>query len=293
MPNSINSGVKIFSILEILFNSPKNIGEISKKLFEKNIKADKKTISKYLRTIKLFGFEVEKINGKFQVLNSPIKNKQSFFDDNKLGRDIIFYLLKHFFDDKNLEYLVLKKKFNNIFEIDENLKVEKFIRENFKISAKILENIEQINVLIKKNKKDINVIYKEKKLKLTVKEIIFATNGVFLYAKDKNLKDNRYFKLEEIHNIKPDKTKNLKFKIKVGINFKLKDSLVKNYILKKGETANYINGETIITNCYEEREEIFSRLLKYGTKIEILTPEKEKRQFIKKIKELIGHYNSM
>lgn len=288
MPNSINSGVKIFLIVEILFSSPKNIEEISNKLLEYNIKADKKTVSKYLRTLKLFGFEIEKINGRFQVLNSPLMIKQK-----NSGAEIIFLLMEYFFEKENVEYEILKRKFKNIFDIEENLKIKNSIEKTLQLSQSAKKNLELINNLIKKNKTEINAKYKGKKLKLTIKEIKFAKNGVFLFAKDKNLKNSRHIKINNLENIKPDKTKNLKFKIKEGVNFKIKENLIKNYILKRGEIANYINNEAIITNTYEEKEEIFSRLLKYGTKAEILTPEREKRQFIQKLKSLIEHYSSM
>lgn len=288
MPNSINSGVKIFLIIEILFSSPKNIEEISNKLLEYNIKADKKTVSKYLRTLKLFGFEIEKINGRFQVLNSPLMIKQK-----NSGAEIIFLLMEYFFEKENVEYEILKRKFKNIFDVEENLKIKNSIEKTLQLSQSAKKNLELINNLIKKNKTEINAKYKGKKLKLTIKEIKFAKNGVFLFAKDKNLKNSRHIKINNLENIKPDKTKNLKFKIKEGINFKIKENLIKNYILKRGEIANYINNEAIITNTYEEKEEIFSRLLKYGTKVEILTPEREKRQFIQKLKSLIEHYSSM
>lgn len=288
MPNSINSGVKIFLIIEILFSSPKNIEEISNKLLEYNIKADKKTVSKYLRTLKLFGFEIEKINGRFQVLNSPLMIKQK-----KSGAEIIFLLMEYFFEKENVEYEILKRKFKNIFDVEENLKIKNSIEKTLQLSQSAKKNLELINNLIKKNKTEINAKYKGKKLKLTIKEIKFAKNGVFLFAKDKNLKNSRHIKINNLENIKPDKTKNLKFKIKEGVNFKIKENLIKNYILKRGEIANYINNEAIITNTYEEKEEIFSRLLKYGTKAEILTPEREKRQFIQKLKSLIEHYSSM
>lgn len=288
MPNSINSGVKIFLIIEILFSSPKNIEEISNKLLEYNIKADKKTVSKYLRTLKLFGFEIEKINGRFQVLNSPLMIKQK-----NSGAEIIFLLMEYFFEKENVEYEILKRKFKNIFNVEENLKIKNSIEKTLQLSQSAKKNLELINNLIKKNKTEINAKYKGKKLKLTIKEIKFAKNGVFLFAKDKNLKNSRHIKINNLENIKPDKTKNLKFKIKEGVNFKIKENLIKNYILKRGEIANYINNEAIITNTYEEKEEIFSRLLKYGTKAEILTPEREKRQFIQKLKSLIEHYSSM
>ena len=288
MPNSINSGVKIFLIIEILFSSPKNIEEISNKLLEYNIKADKKTVSKYLRTLKLFGFEIEKINGRFQVLNSPLMIKQK-----NSGAEIIFLLMEYFFEKENVEYEILKRKFKNIFDVEENLKIKNSIEKTLQLSQSAKKNLELINNLIKKNKTEINAKYKGKKLKLTIKEIKFAKNGVFLFAKDKNLKNSRHIKINNLENIKPDKTKNLKFKIKEGVNFKIKENLIKNYILKRGEITNYINNEAIITNTYEEKEEIFSRLLKYGTKAEILTPEREKRQFIQKLKSLIEHYSSM
>lgn len=288
MPNSINSGVKIFLIIEILFSSPKNIEEISNKLLEYNIKADKKTVSKYLRTLKLFGFEIEKINGRFQVLNSPLMIKQK-----NSGAEIIFLLMEYFFEKENVEYEILKRKFKNIFDVEENLKIKNSIEKTLQLSQSAKKNLELINNLIKKNKTEINAKYKGKKLKLTIKEIKFAKNGVFLFAKDKNLKNSRHIKINNLENIKPDKTKNLKFKIKEGVNFKIKENLIKNYILKRGEIANYINNEAIITNTYEEKEEIFSRLLKYGTKAEILTPERERRQFIQKLKSLIEHYSSM
>lgn len=288
MPNSINSGVKIFLIIEILFSSPKNIEEISNKLLEYNIKADKKTVSKYLRTLKLFGFEIEKINGRFQVLNSPLMIKQK-----NSGAEIIFLLMEYFFEKENVEYEILKRKFKNIFDVEENLKIKNSIEKTLQLSQSAKKNLELINNLIKKNKTEINAKYKGKKLKLTIKEIKFAKNGVFLFAKDKNLKNSRHIKINNLENIKPDKTKNLKFKIKEGVNFKIKENLIKNYILKRGEIANYINNEAIITNTYEEKEEIFSRLLKYGTKAEILRPEREKRQFIQKLKSLIEHYSSM
>ena len=288
MPNSINSGVKIFLIIEILFSSPKNIEEISNKLLEYNIKADKKTVSKYLRTLKLFGFEIEKINGRFQVLNSPLMIKQK-----NSGAEIIFLLMEYFFEKENVEYEILKRKFKNIFDVEENLKIKNSIEKTLQLSQSAKKNLELINNLIKKNKTEINTKNKGKKQKLTIKKKKYTKNGVFLFAKDKNLKNSRHIKINNLENIKPDKTKNLKFKIKEGVNFKIKENLIKNYILKRGEIANYINNEAIITNTYEEKEEIFSRLLKYGTKAEILTPEREKRQFIQKLKSLIEHYSSM
>ena len=199
----------------------------------------------------------------------------------------------NFFEKENVEYEILKRKFKNIFDVEENLKIKNSIEKTLQLSQSAKKNLELINNLIKKNKTEINAKYKGKKLKLTIKEIKFAKNGVFLFAKDKNLKNSRHIKINNLENIKPDKTKNLKFKIKEGVNFKIKENLIKNYILKRGEIANYINNEAIITNTYEEKEEIFSRLLKYGTKAEILTPEREKRQFIQKLKSLIEHYSSM
>ncbi len=288
MSNSINSGVKIFSILDILFNSPKNIEEICKKLLEKNIKADKKTVSKYLRTIKKAGFEIVKENGQFHVVSCPFKLKT-----NSSNCEIIFYLIEHFFNCENSEYKILKTKFENIFEPKQNKEIKKLISKNFKISKTLVSNIQAINSLIKKDKKEVNVLYKGKKLKLTLKEIKFAKNGIFLYAKNKTLKNNSYLKLDFIEKIKPDKTKTSKFKIENGISFEIKEGLVKNYILKKGEVASYLKEKTIITNSYDEREETFSRILKYGTNAEIVAPKREKNLFQKKVNELIEHYNSM
>lgn len=287
MSGSIDSGVKIFLILDILFESPKNIEEICKKLSRQGIKADKKTVSKYLRTIKQFGFQTEKRNGKFHVLSSPFESKENFE-----GAEIIFCIIEHFFKN-NIEYEPFKTKFENMFNLKINRKTHELIKEKFKISENITKNIQTVNNLIKQDKKEVNVLYKGKKLKLSIKEIKFAKNGIFLCAKNKTERTISCLKLEYIEIIKPDKTKISKFKPENGINFKIKNTLRKNYILKKGEVAHHFKDETIITNSYEEKEEIFSRLLKYGKNAEIVSPKKERDLFQKKVKELIEHYNSM
>src|SRR5699024_8569761 len=89
-----------------------------------------------------------------------------------------------------------------------NLKIKNSIEKTLQLSQSAKKNLELINNLIKKNKTEINAKYKEKKLKLIIKEIKYAKNCVFLYVKDKNIKNRRHIKKNNIENNKNKKKRN-------------------------------------------------------------------------------------
>ncbi len=290
----LNSGLKIFDIIDLLFRNPQSRKDLSRMLQNKNTDIDFLTVTKYIRTLRALSFDIKYINKKLYIFDTPF---EITLEKDELKGFLVFLsvLDKIYKQTSNREVLYTKSKM--IKFIKDKVKVnERLLSIDFKPSditnkhlLKLMkfekENTEKIKVKLKGNKSYVSILYKGLKFK---RDGIFIT-GISL----KNYK-NKIFKLDKTEKIKP-LYDNEKFTVQPFYDtvFKLTGRLIKNYTLKKGEKARYRTGEILITSRFEDKEELFSRLLKYGNYCEIVYPEDDIRKFSNKAKKLLKQYELM
>lgn len=288
MPNVLNSGLKIFDIIEALWQNPTSREDLSKILLEKNISINKETISKYLRTLRGLGFEI--ISDKkreYTILKTPFKFE---LDDSKEG----FYVFKNVFSEvfENNKKLknYLEYKLDNLFDINQFEKPPK--NPDITISKDTLSNLLKLKSVIE-NQEKIKFSYKKEEIKALPMQIRYSKNGFFLNAYIESEQKVKIFKIEKIKNIKIYKTSINDFEPMCKTTFVLKGELIKNYILREHEIAHYSKDSVAITNFCEEKEELFNRLMKYGAYCEIVSPESDRQKFKQTLISTIKHYKSM
>lgn len=296
MSFTLNSGLRIFDIIEILMSSPSSRREICELLNRKEIKADIKTITKYIRTLKLAGFDIRVENKKFQVYKTPFTT--SLTKEEKDGLMAVMALLNNFFKGgANRDYKLMEEKLRNIFALKNNLEINienKPIDFNFEADENLSFNIMKLSKYLMEDNVKLKIKYEKKRYIIFPKEIKYKRNGVFLYAYNKTKEKNSIFRVDLITDIKFIEYVNPEFPTtgKQTI-FKITGRLKKNYILREGEVAKYMEDEVYVTNVYEDKEELFNRLIKYGKYCEVTYPESDRKKFKNKIKNLIKHYKSM
>lgn len=296
MSFTLNSGLRIFDIIEILMSSPSSRREICELLNRKEIKADIKTITKYIRTLKLAGFDIRVENKKFQVYKTPFTT--SLTKEEKDGLMAVIALLNNFFKGgANRDCKLMEEKLRNIFALKNNLEINienKPIDFNFEADENLSFNIMKLSKYLMEDNVKLKIKYEKKRYIIFPKEIKYKRNGVFLYAYNKTKEKNSIFRVDLITDIKFIEYVNPEFPTtgKQTI-FKITGRLKKNYILREGEVAKYMEDEVYVTNVYEDKEELFNRLIKYGKYCEVTYPESDRKKFKNKIKNLIKHYKSM
>lgn len=285
MSYSINSGVKIFDIIEILGKNPKSRKELSENLTLKSKTTKLETISKYLRTLRITGFEIiSKKSHPYEILKTPFK-----ITLNKAEQEGLYVILKNgegLFDEK---FNPFKYKLENLIE---NAKIS--YEKGDIYNNKTLKNLRKLNEFIFDNEIQLKLITDKNKINVLIKRIKYKKNGIFLSFYNSKTKKIENLNLNEIQKIKSvDKNIPSIFEIKETTTFKIKGKLKQNYILREGESARFEDNEIFVSNHLEEKEELFSRLLKYGKNCEIISPKSDRKKFIELLKSTLNHYMSM
>ena len=293
MSFTINSGTVIFDVIKVLQSAPKSREEFCQKLKERNLSTDNDTITKYVRTLRELDFDVVYRNGAFQLIKTPFKYKIE--NEEIEGLEIAISLLRELFKGKiEPREKDFEEKMLNLFDFDKNLiKTKEANTLKFKKTKTASYNIFKLNQYIL-NPAILKIQYFKKEFLILPKELKYQKNGVFLIAYNKTEEKIQKFKVNLIVNLKFQGYLNDEFEfLKQETVFKISGRLIKNYILREGEIAHYKEDCVLVTNFVEEKEELFSRLLKYGKYCEVVYPEKDRQIFIQKLKDLIEHYEKM
>lgn len=322
----IDSCKKIFELMYLILDRDASFQDIvelfskekSSAHTENNLTLYSVELSKYINTLKLFGFNVSKEKGHYRLINSPYKIDLSNHDLHAF--DLIKRYAKSF---KNTQEKYLencdeneRKRFQKVYKVT-------------KAFDKFLENLEfrftdSIKVIQKRNSGkqeldfgfyfvslkdkicicsnfckedyDVNIVYYNKNSKILTliaspKEIIYGTRSVRLKVMDKN---GEYFliSLDKIIDIKqqPYKSKQPFSDGKTSV-YGIRGRLSQNYKLREWETlSGYDNGWMVIVNKKEPEEELFKRLLKYADSCKIFTPITLKQKFLAQIDEMLKMY---
>lgn len=294
MSFTLDSGKKIFDIIDALLTNPKSRGEIGHFVQGKSSACAKRSVSKYLKTLKKAGFDIRYENHAFHIFETPFKIKLS--KDELCGLEAMLVVIKKFYQNETSSKIKrIEEKLMNLFEQNADISEEKLLKTyDSEIKDGLFKNIETLHHYIKLENAKLRIKYKNKNLIIVPKKLIYKINGIFLHAyflkKDKNLilRADSISKIKFLNFIKENKPTP-----SMETVFRLTGRLTKSYILREGERARYLKDSVVVTSIYENKEELFNRLLKYGKFCEIISSKEDRTCFIKKLKSLKKHYKSM
>ncbi len=296
-----DSGLRILEVLKALSKSSCSIDEMLKLIVENEEMEPvytRETLSKYINTLKLAGFEIHKKDGKYVMTNTL--NPVHLNNENlRVFKFLRRYAEKIYLNETNQEVI----GFLDIVEksLDEDTK-ERFLKnkrsiglKNFelKIPSDTVKKFE--NYCTEQQKLNICVLEdgEEKEYKIDPRVIKYEKEFVYLLGYDYVNDEFKKFKIKDIKKCRQLPQKAPEKKSSKYINYLLKNRLAKSYVLKENEkivkTEN--KNELLISNTNEDINSLFSRLLRYGENCEIVYPKSVRESFSAYIDRLLEIYD--
>lgn len=276
------SGIQVIKTLQVLLEDNYTMAELIQKLNNKDKEHvyNNSVISKYINTCRHCGFEILKIHNRYYVSKIPfgiefslrdielieylkevsiqkLNNKTNSFLNNFI-KNLNRYSKKDFIrvEKKNIEetYKLFEKS------IQEKRKIKLMLRTKFAIECTPLEIVDY------KNKKCFKVIHKNKERNISIERV----SGLELLGKK--------FPLEEYSG--------------ETVIFKLTGSLAQRYDLRENEKYLETNLPKFIkvSNVGENKEELLTRLLRYGKNCEILSPLSYRNEIKEILEKMLSNY---
>ena len=236
--------------------------------------------SKYINTCKCCGVDIQKVNGKYALVNIPFNNKFSD-DETKL-----LYEIKQVSEGLRTEKIsqIISSLFNKLhityFKSEYGLKSS--------INQRIIRTFEKALAV----NSEIDIIY-EKGNTLHCKPIRINTKDKKIIFKVKH--ENEFIDVlpDEVIDIEviDANAKKAKFESNEVI-YELKGKLAKRYQLRENEQIIQYksNGTIVISNKYENRKELLHRLMRYDSLCKILKPRDYVKEFKGMIKDALKNY---
>lgn len=257
------------------------------------------TLNKYLNALRLFGIKVKKINGKYHMLSPLYKMKFNLNDiksintlkkaceilpdgKNKLNCNEFVKALEIRFDESAQSFMQMKdntKSLNLDFyysEMVEQIKLcEKYCQDKQKLELIYTDDKNnEINLLCS----PLETIYKKRKICLKV----LGNNGSRVYE----------VPVENILSLKQLPSAVNTNAMPTTVCYKIKNRLAKNYRIRDWEKVQDIlpDGSKIIINKDEDFDLLLSRLMRYGTECEIISPRYIKEEMLNLINKTLLNY---
>ena len=275
-----NSSIQVLKTLQVLLQGTYSMKELVNLLNQKEEGAvfNNSVISKYINTCRYCGFEIPKINNQYYIAKVPfgldlsdidielLETVQNYVADEMSSRckgliDSFCYKIAHFSNKKISA--VEKKEFNYTIELFERAKAKKHkVKLIFK-NHNVLECI-PIDITQQGKKLFLNIFCKK------YRSIDAARlSGI-------KLSGQRY-----IDPFAGDQT----------VIFKLSGNLAKRYEARENETVeNNLDGTITVKNRNENKEMLFSRLLRYDDKCELIQPKMYRDDMKILIDEMLKNY---
>jgi len=286
---SLSTPYRIIKILKLLIENPLSINEILKKLEEDDIFINTETLSKYLSTLKLSGCNIQKIKNKYYV-KYPFLSLNEAELETLADFDIICKNL-----NSKTNYEEFQKFLNKLFSLVKNPKQYDNIykTQNIndfntkKISEKYREKIEIISKFLNDGTEKVKILFEGKEYKAAPLKFHYFKDSICLLCYDLKNNVNRYFPLDKISDIKEINSLPALLDFGLITTFKISGRLKNAYFVREEETVSEYKDYIIVSNKKEDKNELFKRLLKYGSCCEVLYPKTDREKFKNLIKELI------
>lgn len=275
-----NASLRVLQTLLCLFEQSLTMNELIQKL---NISGfgefNNFVLSKYINTCKSCGIDIQKIKNKYTIINFPIGMKFSA-DEGEL-----LYEIKQF--SESLKTDKTEKIINNF--------LNKLHLPFFKTNSGLLssKNYRIINLFEKAciSKCDIRIIYKDSSFFDCSPTSIKAKNNQVVFN-IKNQKESKEINIDDIVDIKFLEQQNENNSEITTVLFELRGQLAKRYQLRENEQIIQIknNGNIVIANKYEEKNELLRRLLRYDSFCKVIRPLSYVGEMKKIIQKSLNNY---
>lgn len=274
------SGMQVIKTLQVLLEGNYKMSELIEKLNqnEKEPIFNNSVISKYINTCRFCGIDIPKINNRYCVTSLPF------------GLDVTQKDVELLEEIQDFARMLLPTKTNKYLKM--------FISKINKHSNKQISKIESdtIDFLYERFYKGINqkrrilLLFKAKtSLEVIPLDIVEIKGRNFFKIIDEK-SNERLILVEKVSGLEIlDK----KFKNEEQIvTFKLYDGLASRYTLHENEEIkiNNLPKEIVVVNKGEEKEKLISRLLRYDSKCEIISPQSYREEMKSMLSEMLRNY---
>ncbi len=276
------SSMQVLKTLKLLMEGDYTMQEIVDKLNTKedDVIFNNSVISKYINTCRSLGFDIPKIHNKYYIATLPFGINIS---------DVETDLIKTLYNTAKNElssncfkvFDGLVKKINRYA----NKKITRVDKDTYQFACEIFEQA------IKRRRK-INLLFKNNiKMDCIPLSIVYTENKTFfkVYNKRERMIDwNRLSGIEILQESYKYPYKNQQIVV-----YALKNKLAQRYELRENEELkSFEDGIKVIINKDEPQEELFSRLLRYDTDCEIMSPKFYRDDMKQLIEDTLANYGA-
>lgn len=262
------SSYRVLKTLQCLFEEDLTMNELIEKLnMSKKVKYNNFVVSKYVNTCKCCGIDIQKVNGKYALMNVPFGEK---FSDEET---VLMYDMMN--SDENIKSMHIDDKLLTKLHLP-LCKSSNGLKSS--VSYRLIKLFEKSI----SEKSDVELIYRNnKKCICSPNSIKTDANGkiVFNIISDGGCSD---VYPDEIADIKISNKKVRKAKVNTRqVIFELRDELAKRYQLRENEQVLKYksNGTMVVINKYEDKEKLFRRLMRYDYLCKIVKPKEYAEEF--------------
>ena len=275
-----NSSKNVIKTLLTLMQGDYSMNELIELLNNKEPKSlfNNSVISKYINTCRFCGFDIPKINNKYYVAKIPFG-----LDLTEPEGDIIKSLSAYIQDEMSANKAKLADSFFQKIGRFSNKKILRIEKDNFVALVELFER----------------AVSKQRKVKLLFKNRV-TLECIPLNVTQKG--EKRYFNVfhKKVRNIDVSRLAGVQMSGQIFIEpyngeqvvvFKLKPPLAKRYEPRVNEKVDVNTDGTItVTNKNENKDLLFSRLIRYDDKCEILQPKGYREDMKDLINQMLQNY---
>lgn len=276
------SSIQVIKTLKVLLQGDYTMHELVDKLNKNELTPvfNNSVISKYINTCRFCEFDIPKIHNKYYVAKIPFG-----LDLSAVDLDLIKSLCAYVQDEMSAKHVTLVNSFFDKISRFSNKQITRVSKDTLEISIEMFER----------------AVAKKRKIRLLFKnrEILEC---VPLYVSKEN--DNLFFNVlykNNNRNIDSSRLSGIQMTGQMYIDpyddgaqvviFKLKGDLAKRYEARPNECVEVNpDGSLTVTNKNENKEMLFSRLLRYDDKCEIIRPAAYREEMKELINDMLQNY---
>lgn len=278
-----NASYNVFKTLLKLFNENLTMDElIEKSNKEGTTEFTNFVISKYINTCKSCSLDIQKMGGKYSLVNFPFGPKYTQ-QETKLLCDIT-EIIDALGDNSEEQKQIIKNLITK-------LHIPYFKSSN---GLKSSENYRLIRLFEKACALKTNLVFTlPNNTTETYTPINIEVKDEKILFKVKSGEKEKYINPENIIDIEPVDKKIRKSRIsETTVEFILKDKLAKRYQPRENEVISLIkrNGDIVVTNKFEDKEELLRRLMRYDISCKLINPKSYVEDLKKMINDAIKNY---
>lgn len=300
-----DTSVRVVETLKILSKKPSSVQDIVK-IFAKNISSEKfftnEVVLKYINTLKVAGFKINKEKDKYVLHNNLV---QFDFSEQELAA---LKILESFVqnipeESKKTELHKFIHDIEDRFSNETRLKASKIDRVRslhgellFDMHGTILKKIE--HVCYESQKIKLYFYDKNKNMALSnvvvePKEIMYRDNKVYFSVYNPVSAQIQSFDLADIVKVEQLPLRAGSSNMFSSVSFLLKESLASAYKLHKEEKIlkKNIDGSIVVINYIEDRQLLLQRVLRYGEFCEVLSPKTFRDEVRNTVNRMLQNYN--